>query len=112
MKLAKVVLSSIAEAKDDDVIGKTKSGKDVHRAFSHPAHRSFTKQDHEDAVKINRGKISSKLSSREADHYRSNEKMHSMASKEADKKDDKKADSKEDKLSKAFANIDKQFGKK
>jgi len=37
------------------LIGKTESGKAVYDKFSHPAHDSFTKQDHLNAANLHHG---------------------------------------------------------
>jgi hypothetical protein len=51
---AKINAATLKKSDDlnDKVIGKTKSGKEIHSTFEHPAHQSFSKQDHQDAVQL------------------------------------------------------------
>jgi len=58
------------------VIGTTSSKKNVYDSFNHPEHKNFTAKDHEEAAKIHRGRINTKMSSRKADSIRHQEYMH------------------------------------
>lgn len=45
--------------KENEPIGKTKSGKSIHKTFDHPEHKKFTNEDHEDAEVVH-GKLAKK----------------------------------------------------